>query len=280
MLPPADGARGRSRCARARDCTPRTRPGPNLVRDVSVNVAAIEHVVTSNEKLLAASRLFGRLSPPLRAELAARTTRRAFARGDRIFRTGEQALRFNLILSGVVKIVRPVADGSEAIVGLFGPRESIGDPAVIERAAFPAEAIVASIHAEILSIDAAPVLALATRNADVACALSRVLLDHTRALQEKIGVMSAGSVPKRLATLFLALGERFGDEASDGSLMLPLPLSRSELACLIGARVETAIRIVRRFEKSGVLTTNPQGFVVHDVRALVEETRARTSHDD
>ncbi len=232
------------------------------------------------DKLLGASRLFGTLPEALRATVAARASRRTFVRGERVFRAGETATRFNLVLSGVIKIVRPVADGTEAIVGLFGPRESIGDPAVLERVSYPSDAVVASGTAEILSVDAAPVLTLSTRSVEVASAISRVLLDHTRALQEKIGVMSAGSVPKRLATLFLILGERFGDECEDDTLVIPVPLSRGELACLIGARVETTIRTVRRWERAGIVETRDDGFLIRNIRALIEETRARGSRSD
>lgn len=232
------------------------------------------------DKLLGASRLFGTLPEALRSTFAARASRRTFVRGERVFRAGETAARFNLILSGVIKIVRPVADGTEAIVGLFGPRESVGDPAVLERGSYPADAVVASNTAEILSVDAAPVLTLSTRSVEVASAISRVLLDHTRALQEKIGVMSAGSVPKRLATLFLILGERFGDECEDDTLVIPVPLSRGELACLIGARVETTIRTVRRWERAGIVETRDDGFLIRNIRALIEETRARGSRGD
>lgn len=252
---------------------------PFLYLGWPVPVAAIDHPTPTVDKLLAASRLFGHLPLGTRVAVAARTTRRAFARGERIFRAREQATNFNLILSGVVKIVRPVADGSEAIVGLFGPRESIGDPAIIARSSYLADAVVASDFAEVLTVDAAPVLAMATRCPEVSGALNRVLLEHTRALHEKIGVMSAGSAPKRLATLFLLLAERFGDETEDGALIIPLPLSRGELASLIGARVETTIRIARKFERAGMLETSHDGFCVRDAAALIAETRSRHTGD-
>jgi CRP/FNR family transcriptional regulator, nitrogen oxide reductase regulator len=225
------------------------------------------------EKLLAASRLFGRVRPELRAHLAQYAVRRTFAHGERVFATGESPLRFNLILSGVVKLVQPTADGGEAIVGVYGPRESVGDAAILERGPYAHEAVVASKTADVLSVDAAPVLALAERDLEIADAITRALLDHAEMLQEKITVMSAGSVPKRLATLFLALAERFGDERFDGALTIPVALSRGELACLISARVETTIRVVRKFERMGLLETNGGGFVIRDVAGLVAETR-------
>lgn len=242
--------------------------------------AAIDYAAPSVEKLLGASKLFGRLPAETRALLAQGTMRRTFTAGQRIYRAGEPAQRFHLLLCGMVKVVSAAADGSEAIVGLFGPRESLGDPAVLERGTYWGDAIVTGRSVDVLAVEAAPVLALASRNVAVADAMTRALLDHTRMLQEKITVMSAGSVPKRLATLFLSLAERFGDEREDGALTIPITLSRGELACLIGARVETTIRIVRRLETESIIETHSEGFVIRDVCALVEETRAKGSRDE
>lgn len=232
------------------------------------------------QRVLAASQLFSGLDPTVLERIGASAVSRKLERGERVWRAGEAATHFILIQSGIVKIMRAAPDGTEAIVALFGPRESIGDVAVVGHRKYPADAVVASDNAEILRIPAETVLALMATRPDVSAAVNRSLVEHTQALQEKIRVMSAGSVPKRLATLFLALAERFGDEGEDGTTVIPLALSRSELACLVGARVETTIRTVRRWEKASLLTTHPDGFHLHDVEALVARTRSDSDDDD
>jgi CRP-like cAMP-binding protein len=229
---------------------------------------------TSIDKLLSASRMFGGLPKLTRRLVAAQSVRITFQHGDRVYRAGERAWRFTSIVSGVVKLVRPIADGTETISGLYGPRESIGAPAVLERGNYVANAVVASPTAEILAVDAGPLLVLSRKSPEIAGGFTRVLLDHARTMHEKVGVMSAGSVTKRLATLLLAISERFGDECEDGSLIVPVPLSRSELACFIGARTETTIRTMRRWECRGVLETHAFGFSIRDTRALIVETRS------
>lgn len=229
------------------------------------------------ERVLAGSRLFSKLDPPTLSAVVAASALRSLARGDVLWNAGDTATHFTIVVSGLLKVVQTLPDGTEAIVGLFGPRESVGDAAVVERGRYPAAARVASELGEVVRIEAAPVLARMETRADLARAINRALLDHTHALQEKIRVMSAGAVPKRLATLLLTLGERFGDEHDAGELVIPLAISRGELACLIGARVETTIRCIRQWEKAGVVETTDEGFTVKDVEALRAATRAADS---
>ncbi len=226
------------------------------------------------ERLLSASRLFSGIESSLMSDLAQRATMKHLSRGERLWRAGDTASQFTLIQSGLVKIMRRTPDGTEAIVALFGPRESVGDVAVIGRRAYPADALVASESADVVRIDAQPILAVMDTRPDVARRMSCTLVEHTQLLHTKIGVLSAGAVPKRLATLLLSLAERFGDEHDDGSLSIPVAVSRSELACLVSARVETTIRTIRQWERSGVVSTKDDGFTLHDPGALQRVLRS------
>ncbi len=226
------------------------------------------------ERVLSSSKLLGGLPAPLLGELARSAALRTLTRGEYLWRPGDRATHFTLVQSGLLKIVRALPDGTDAIVAIFGPRESAGDAAVVEAGAYPFAAVVMSDVAEVIRIEARCVLAAMQADASIALAMNRALLGHTRTLHEKIRVMSAGAVPKRLATLLLCLAERFGDELEGGEVMIPLVVSRGELACLIGARVETTIRVIRGWEKAGVLVTEASGFFVRDVNALVEHTKS------
>lgn len=223
------------------------------------------------ERILRSSRLFGALDPTLFKASADGAVRVRLARGEALWRAGDAATSFTIICSGLVKIVRPTPDAGEAIVGLFGPRETIGDSAVLERGTYPADAITSSERCEICRVDAAPVLAAMNQRPEVARSLNQALLEHTRALQEKIRIMSAGSVTRRLATLLLHLADRFGDELGDGTTLIPVDLSRAELASLIGARPETTIRTLSRWRKAGDVVPAAEGFLVPDRARLERE---------
>jgi CRP/FNR family transcriptional regulator, nitrogen oxide reductase regulator len=230
-------------------------------------------VLTANNRILRRAPVFAALDPGLLDDLSRAGATRVLARGDALWRTGDPATHFTVIASGLMKIVRPHPDGTDTIVGIFGPGESIGDTAVLERSRYPADALAASETAEVLHVDATPLLEAMATDPAIARSMNRALIEHTRALQSKIAVMSAGSVPRRLGTLLLYLAERFGDELPDGTLVIPVLLSRAELASLVGARVETTIRIVSGWQKSGLLRTSAEGFSLPDperIRELVQ----------
>jgi CRP/FNR family transcriptional regulator len=87
-------------------------------------------------------------------------------------------------------------------------------------------------------------------------------------LHDKIDVLSAGSVEARLAMLLLKLYEQLGDDFEDGTSRIPVPLSRQELADLISTSFETAIRVIARWERAGVVSTDAEGFTLKDVAEL------------
>jgi CRP-like cAMP-binding protein len=231
------------------------------------------------EGALRASHLFGRLGPGLLAELARSAVRRRFSRGELLWRAGAPAIHFTVILHGLVEITRRSASGDDAIIAIFGPRESIGDTAALGAGTYPANAVAITEPVEVLLVPASPVLNALRSNPEVAAAINTALLEHTRALQAKIGIMTAGAVPKRLATLLLHLLERFGDEAEDGTSVIPVNLSRMELARLIGATVETTIRAMSLWQKQGLVRTTPNGFVVTDPAALATVIAAEGGAD-
>jgi CRP-like cAMP-binding protein len=217
--------------------------------------------------VLATTPPYSVLDKTVLATLARRTHRRTFGRGESIWRAGDAATDFHVVLSGLVKIVRR-AHGEDAIVSLFGPKETIGDTAVVARGTYPADAVAEAKSVQLLSIDGEVVLDEMQRHPELAAAVNRALLHHTEALQEKIRIMSAGSVPRRLATLLVCLADRFGDETEDGATIVPVALARTELARLVGATVETTIRVMRAWERSGLVHTHPEGFVVSSATSL------------
>lgn len=213
-------------------------------------------------RALRGARLFAGAGDELIERLAQATTRRSLRRGEHLWRAGDEATSFHVITSGLVKICRPEGPGPATILGLFGPRESVGDVAVLSQGAYPADAIVASDQAEALRIDRNTVLAAMGHAPALSASIHRSVVQHTQILHQKIQVLSAGPVERRLATLLLHLAERFGDEMEGGEVVVPVALSRTELANLVGTTMETTIRTMSRWQRSGLVETNDDGFVV------------------
>ncbi|HSN20275.1 MAG TPA: Crp/Fnr family transcriptional regulator, partial [Usitatibacter sp.] len=181
---------------------------------------------------------------------------------------GDTATHFTIIQTGLVEIRRPTPSGEGAIMGLFGPHESVGDFAVLERGTFPADAIAISETLDVLRVRADPVLEALERDAELARAIRTSLMEHFRMLRAKIDVMSAGAVPNRLAMLLMHLVERFGDELEDGSVCVAITLSRGQLARLVGARTETVIRTMTKWQREGWVETSNEGMSFRSTEPL------------
>jgi CRP-like cAMP-binding protein len=232
-------------------------------------------LASSVDRYLGAPWLFGGVDARTLAVLGRATRRGHTKRGDLLFKAGEPAHALTVLIGGLAKVVRPTPDGATCIVALFGPHEALGTAALLSRGAYPANAVVASDEADVLRIDAGTLLDAAACDPAVANALTRLLVGHTRALQDKIAVMSAGAVPQRIATLLLSLTDRFGDEMEDGTLFAPVCLSRAELADLVSARVETTIRVLTRWQREGVISSKPDGIVIRKVDVLKDVVAGR-----
>lgn len=218
---------------------------------------------------LRATELFRGLGERQLEELARVSHRRSLERGDAVFKVGETAATVNLITAGLVKVVRHLPDASEAILGLFGPREAVGLVAVLQERPYPATAIALTARVELVCVRSNEVLEAMALEPTLALSLNRALVSKAQILRTKIDVMSAGAVAQRLASLLASLAERFGDELEDGTTCLPIALSRGELSSLVGARVETTIRILSAWQKQGLVETTREGFIIRDPHTLL-----------
>jgi len=201
-------------------------------------------------------------------ELARIATTRELKRDAALWGAGEKPSSFSIIYSGLFKVVRPLANGRETIVGLFGPRESVGDVAVMQGIPYPATAVVCSTLARVIQIPRVEMLAQMERHPGLALSINQSMGDRVQALHAKLDIMSAGGVEARLASLLLDLTERFGDEFEDDTFVIPIALSRQDLANLISTTFETTVRVMSKWKKAGVLETKSDGFVVRDIEHL------------
>lgn len=76
---------------------------------------------------------------------------------------------------------------------------------------------------------------------------------YVRATERMLMGYYAGA-EARLAQVLIELFDRFGDEREDGTLFIPLQLTRNDLAALGGMTVETAIRMMTAWAKAGVVS--------------------------
>lgn len=185
---------------------------------------------------------------------------------DFVFLEGDPARWFCLVKTGRVKIVRHSKTGKDVVLELVGPGEIFGGVAVIERRPYPAAAQ-ATEPTVVLKIPAEAVNALTERHPSLIKELALMIGRRLRQAHDSVKSLSVDPVEARLAGALLRLAEREGTRSKQG-LTLPFHLTRQSLADMTGTTVETAIRIISRWLKDGLLTDDGARLRVNDLEAL------------
>lgn len=195
----------------------------------------------------------------------------AYDRGELIFNEGDPGDAFLTIVEGRVKVFKATPAGKEIILEIFGVGDPLGAVAVYEGAPFPASAITLE-PTQCLRIEQREFYGLLEQYPQLVRGLLSGLTIRLAELTRRLAELSGARVEARFARLFVKLSDQIG-RADRGGTFVPMPLSRQELADLTGTTVETAIRIMSRWQKEDVLHTDKDGFVILD-RATLDEVSA------
>jgi CRP/FNR family transcriptional regulator len=213
--------------------------------------------------------LFRRLRDEDLARLSKVALLRAWRKGETLFEEGDPADLFLVATAGRIKVLKVTPDGRHLILEIFGPGDPVGAVAVYEERPYPATAI-ALEDAEAVAVPRRDFFALLDTHPTLVRGL---LLAMTRRLVEltvRLSELTGGRIETRIARLFQKLGEKLGRPTEQGGVFIPLPLSRQELADLVGTTIETCIRIMSRWGKEGIVATGPDGFTILDSETLEE----------
>lgn len=190
--------------------------------------------------------------------------------GQTIFYQGNPCLGVYCVEEGTVAVRKTDASGRSVIVRMAHTGDTLG-----YRAFFAGEPYRASADAlqgsRVCFVDRAAVRRLLDRNPMVGLSfLKHMARDLEEAEEAKLHA-AALPVRARLAHLLLMLRERFGQSLGGGGTRIELPLSRQDIAAMIGTRPETVARAVRSFEDEGIANFQGREVLVNNLEALLNE---------
>ena len=171
-----------------------------------------------------------------------------FRKGQVLFLQGQSSASLYAVESGMVKICFHNADGREQIIGLSSPGnlliglESIND----ERYAYSAAAATA-VNA--CKVRHRVLLEQVQHRGDLAMRLIDAVnaqLAHSRALMHVMGHKNAAA---KIASFILLMAPK----PQNGNCQFTLPLSRMEIASLLGLSEETVCRVMANMKRTGVI---------------------------
>lgn len=212
--------------------------------------------------------IFRQLSPEALAKFQKVSYQRAFPAGFTIL-TIERPTEFvYIILRGTIKIRALHEDGSEVILAILGPGEIVGD--IIDEAQLSYVAMVETVEeATLLWLTRddfqASLQTIPTLSYNVVQALARRLRTTDSYLHSILRL----DVPGRLAYRLLHFAEEYGQALPTGELMIPLRLTQSDLADLIGASRVRVNHAFMAFKRRGILSVGQDHrIVIHNLKLL------------
>ena len=195
---------------------------------------------------------------------------RQYLPGAVIFHEGDECHGIHCIKSGLVGIRKLDADGKEVLLRLSHPGDTMGYRSFLAGNDHnnSAEALEQSV---ICSVSGATVRSLLEQNPTLGLRFLKHAARDLDAAEEKVLQSTTLPVRARFAHLLLVLKDRYGVTGEDGALVLELPLSRQDMAAMIGIRPESMSRTIRSFEEDDIAHFSGRRVHVARIEDLIRE---------
>jgi CRP/FNR family transcriptional regulator, cyclic AMP receptor protein len=207
------------------------------------------------------------LSAQDRQQVLGEMTETRYEKGQYIFREGDPTEYFHIVKEGSVKCVKSSLDGKECTLKVLMPGDLFCcDASAFDGASHPGTAQPMG-DVSVLRMKKEAYFKMLRANPDAAMEVIRYLGNRLNEAQEKAKVLALDSADQRLASLLVGLAERSGVQDSNG-IRLSVRLTRQDMANMVGVTTETAIRIMARFKKDGLVSGTAARLVVRDLPRL------------
>lgn len=191
--------------------------------------------------------------------------RRTVPTGSLLFSAGQPARAVHVVLSGAVQLVQATPSRSRIIIKYVRPGEVFGSPALLGRF-YPTDAIAVTECVE-LQWPAETIRSLMEEYPQVALNVIRDLEARLREMEDRLRDLSSEPVEQRLARAILRLIDMFGEQTNEG-VEIPFPVSRQDLADLIGSTLHMVSRTLRTWEAQRRIGRYRRRLVIADVEAV------------
>ena len=212
------------------------------------------------------------LTPEETEILAAGQSHRHYRSGEQLYHMGQPGRGVYCVCSGAVAIRRLDPEGNSVLLQLAYPGDTLGYEAVLtgENHRANAEALGPS---SVCHIKQENVRQLLDHNAQLGIQFLRRTQANLNDAQDKLVNHATLSNRAKLVHCLLVLMDRYGKNQADGTRLIDLPISRRDLASMVGTRHETLSRIIGRLEKDGVAFFSGRSVAIPQLDALVDEIR-------
>lgn len=191
---------------------------------------------------------------------------RAVSKGSAVFKQGEEAHQFYLLLQGRLKVMQVTADGQQIIVRVVNPGDLFGFALALGRKDYPATPI-AAVESAILAWPMSMMTDSMAHNPALAVNAMQMIGRRLDAAHSRIREISTQEVEQRVAHAVLRLAREAGIK-ENGGVRIDFPVSRQDIAELTGTTLHTVSRIISQWQTKGWVEGGRQSLLVRNLRHL------------
>ena len=184
-----------------------------------------------------------------RAALAAAGRTRHLTRGETLFRAGDRETACATLISGALKITGTTRDGEERILALVHPSGFVGE--LFQP--FAHYDVVALTDTKLCTFSRTHMQQAIDRYPVLAQALLRRSQEDLHSSRRLIELTGKNGAAEKVASLIMAFAQAASDSPCHPARHFELPLTRGEMANMLGLTIETVSRQLSKMEKSGLI---------------------------
>lgn len=194
--------------------------------------------------------------------------RKTFPAGTNLISAEEPGEVVYIVFEGTVKVYVTQADGNDVIIAFGGPGDVEGEMSVLDSVSRSAN-IVTQEQTTVLWIDRLHFQECLRSTPTMTFNLVRILSERLRAANERIQALCALDVYGRVARQVLAFAHQYGRAGSNGAILIPIRLTQSDIASLVGATRERVNQVMTSFKQRDYISVDRNyRITVHDPAAL------------
>jgi CRP/FNR family transcriptional regulator len=205
-------------------------------------------------EILKKSEVFSELSETEIKEIASFFENKSFKKDEYIFMEEDPSDWLYIVARGRVKIIKHSLAGKDVILEIISPGGIFGGVAVLDRRPFPASAQ-AMEQTQVVRISRKRLFDIMEEYPVLKLAMVKAFSDRLRNAHETLKNIATERVEKRIASLLLKLSEKVGVREGEYT-KIDFPLTRQEIADMVGTTVETCIRTMSKFQKQGMVKSS------------------------
>lgn len=198
---------------------------------------------------------------------------RVFGAGSNLAMAEQPGEVIYVVLDGTLKIFTQQLDGTEVILAILGPGDTVGEMSLVDSAGRSAN-VVTLEKSTLLWMDRATFQACLETIPAITYNLVHILSKRLRLANEQIQSLATLDVYGRVARQLLAFAEQYGQPAVSDDILIPIRLTQSDIADLVGASRERINQVIVNYKRNQYISIDRRyRITVHNRQALADRCR-------